>query len=75
MFLSEKASWQEALKLVPPCWRIEFARFLEEGEASDKFLAFLGQDADCRQACELVLRADEQMRLLVSETKITANWL
>jgi hypothetical protein len=48
----------EALKLVPRQWRGEFTRFVDEGEASAEFLAYLDQDGDCRQACEMVFRAD-----------------
>jgi hypothetical protein len=48
----------EALKLVPAQWRADFVKFVEDGEGSDKFLAFLEENADCRRACEQVLRAD-----------------
>jgi hypothetical protein len=75
MSLSEKAPWHQALKLVPARWRIDFVRFLEEGEANDDFLAFLVEDANCRQACELVLRADQEMAIIIasSTTPLTSG--
>ena len=48
----------EALRLVPAEWRGEFCKFMEDGEASGPFLAFLEQDEACRRACEMVLRSD-----------------
>ena len=67
MFQGKKASWCEVMKLVPACWRADFCRFIEEGEASDRFLAFLEEDERCRRACEMVLRADEAMVRLLAE--------
>jgi hypothetical protein len=57
----------EALKLVPAQWRAEFVRFIEEGECSQGFRRFLEQNADCRRACELVLRADHVTARLIKE--------
>lgn len=45
----------------------EFTRLVEEGEASDAFLALLDSDPDCRRACEMVLRADRDLPRLVSD--------
>ena len=68
MSQSEKTSWCAALKLVPARWRADFTQFIEDGEASEGFLDFLAQDADCRQACEMVLRADQDMAWLLAAT-------
>ena len=65
MSQTQQTAWCEALKLVPARWRGEFCRFIEEGEAGDEFLAFLEQDAGCRRACEMVLRADDEMARLI----------
>jgi hypothetical protein len=48
----------EALQFVPVRWLADFVQFVEEGEASDEFLAFLECNAECVRACEIVLRAD-----------------
>lgn len=65
MSQTQKAVWCESLKLVPAKWRGEFCRFVEEGEASDEFLAFLQQDVDCRRACEIVFRSDEELGRII----------
>src|SRR5689334_7329140 len=59
-------AWCEALNMVPEEWRTEFCRFVEDGDASEHFIAFLQQDAACRRACEIVLRADQQMARVIS---------
>jgi hypothetical protein len=61
------ASWCAAMKLVPEPWRMDFCRFIEEGEASDEFIAFLEQDQQCRNACEMVLRADQEMVQVIAD--------
>jgi len=71
MELCEKTCWSRALKLVPAAWWIELARFLEEGEASDGFLKFLEQDAKTRQACDIVLRGDHEMEIIIAATLST----
>ena len=54
-----KDAWCAAMKVVPSRWRVEFCRFMERGEASEEFLAFLEQDVRCQEACELILRSDQ----------------
>lgn len=54
-------TWCDALRLVPARWRAAFCQFIDEGEASEDFLAYLAADENCRQACEIVLRADKEM--------------
>ncbi len=58
-------SWCAAMKLVPEEWRMEFCRFIEDGDASAEFIVFLEQDRQCRRACEMVLRADVEMAQLI----------
>jgi hypothetical protein len=52
------SSWCETLRLVPVRWRADFVRFVEEGEASEEFIALLEHNTDCRTACEQAFRAD-----------------
>lgn len=58
----------EALKLVPREWRGEFTRFVDEGEASAEFLAYLDTSDDCQQAIETVLRADADTAAIFERT-------
>lgn len=48
----------EALKLISPEWRGDFVTFIETGEGSPEFLAYLNQSPAAQQACDLVLRGD-----------------
>ena len=43
---------QEWLDLVHPEWRLEFETFVETGEASEEFLAYLDRDPACQKAVE-----------------------
>ena len=49
---------QEALKKIPQEWHAEFITFIDTGEASKEFLAYLENSKECSDACEMVLRAD-----------------
>ena len=63
---NEAGCWCEAFKLVPRHLRMEFMRFIEEGEASEDFLSLLGSSPEYRQACELVFRADTDMAAVIA---------
>lgn len=43
------------MQLVAPRFRAEFLQFIEAGEASAEFLAYLDRDEDCQDAIELAL--------------------
>jgi hypothetical protein len=63
---SEMGYWCEALELVPMQWQADFIRFIEDGEASGEFFAFLESDAECRRACEMAFRADHAILRLIN---------
>jgi hypothetical protein len=58
MSKNEVGSLCEAMRAVPTQWQAEFVRFVEEGEGSDEFIAFLEHDAPARSACEMALQND-----------------
>jgi hypothetical protein len=43
---------QELLHLVDSRWHGDFVRFIETGDASEEFLAFMDRDPDCQRAVE-----------------------
>jgi hypothetical protein len=45
----------DALKLVEPKWAGVFKRFVQTGDASDEFFAFLDSSANCQRAVDMVL--------------------
>jgi len=62
---NEVGSLCEALRSVPVQWRADFVRFVEEGEGTNEFFVFLEQNAESRRACEMALRADHEILLLL----------
>lgn len=40
------------IESVTPQWRVAFREFVETGEASEEFLAFIDRDPDCQAALE-----------------------
>ena len=61
----ELLSYRDALNLVPMMWIPEFTRFVEEGEASDEFMDFFRDDANCQRAFETILKSDRFVAELV----------
>jgi hypothetical protein len=55
----------EAMKTVSAKWWAEFQRFVQCGEASEEFLAFLEQSEECRAACDAILEADDGMSAII----------
>ncbi len=53
-------SLTECLALVDKKWAKEFVSFVESGDASDEFFAFLDSNADCQRAVDMVLRNESQ---------------
>jgi hypothetical protein len=58
--------WCDVLKVIPAKWRGQFCRFVEEGEASDEFMAFLADSSECRHACERILRVDRATSQMIA---------
>lgn len=46
---------ESLLERVPARYRAEFSRFLDSGEASPEFLAFLDSDSDCQKLVDLAM--------------------
>ena len=47
----------ELLKMIDGNWHGEFVRFVQEGEASDDFLAYLDANRDCQKAVDMAFEA------------------
>lgn len=63
----------EIIDQVDPRWRKDFATFIETGEGSDEFLAYLDHDPQGQQALETAFNAQaEAFRGLAQEFKNTA---
>lgn len=62
---NEREVLNRVLNAVPAKWRPEFRLFVQYGEASDAFFAFLERNTEVLAACEEILNADEGMRLIV----------
>ena len=59
-------------------WAGEFAKFIETGDASDEFFAYLDENEACQKAVDLALKKKSQgldrvARLLVAESPATAG--
>lgn len=61
---NELVAWREALNRIPSKWIAEFTSLVEDGQASDEFLAFFEANVDCQRAFEQVLRSDAVSRKL-----------
>jgi hypothetical protein len=48
----------DALALVDPKWARDFVSFVETGEASDEFIAFLDTSKECQRAVDMVLEQE-----------------
>ena len=48
----------DALALVDSKWARDFVSFVETGEASDEFIAFLDTSTDCQRAVDMVLEQE-----------------
>ena len=48
----------DALALVDPKWARDFVSFVETGEASDEFIAFLDTNKECQRAVDMVLEQE-----------------
>ena len=47
-----------ALALIDSKWARDFVSFVETGEASDEFIAFLDTSKDCQRAVDMVLEQE-----------------
>lgn len=47
-----------ALGLIDPRWARDFVSFVETGEASDEFIAFLDASKECQHAVDMVLEQE-----------------
>ena len=71
----------EADHVVPPVderWAGEFAKFIETGDASDEFFAYLDENEACQKAVDLALKKKSQgldrvAQLLNAEAPATAR--
>jgi hypothetical protein len=63
--MTPNPAMEHALHLVPVHWHPAFVRFMDTGEAPQAFFEYLEADADCRQACEIVLRGDTELEFAV----------
>jgi len=61
---------EQTLRLVAPEFRQEFLSFVEIGEASPDFLAYLDSDEDCQDALEEALTPEtELIRLAIDRIR------
>jgi hypothetical protein len=60
-------SLDNALTLVDQRWAKDFESFVETGDASDEFFAFLDSDENCQKAVDQVLKRKSQGLERVSE--------
>jgi hypothetical protein len=51
----------ELIEKVPEQWRVEFLRFVETGNASEDFLAFLDRDVASQEAVDAVFERQAQV--------------
>jgi hypothetical protein len=56
---------QQTDPLVDDRWRKEFWDFVQTGDATPEFLAYLQSSADAQKACEIVLRSDHEFAGLI----------
>ena len=48
----------DALALVDPKWARDFVSFVQTGDASDEFIAFLDTSKECQRAVDMVLEQE-----------------
>jgi uncharacterized protein YdbL (DUF1318 family) len=56
----ETSVWSQVWALVSAEWHDEFRHFVDTGQASNEFLAYLDEDADCQAAVDLVIDAQAE---------------
>jgi hypothetical protein len=51
---------EQILNLISPEWREEFLRFIESGEADQRFLDYIDSDEKCQEAVDLAVSAQAE---------------